>query len=86
MTTGLTDHSTRSGKWMTFGTETRQHAGHVRERGWGPIELVVRRRLGGSGRSVGWGEGFGEPREEQIEASVEFGGAVVGGENRCQGT
>jgi hypothetical protein len=31
------------------------------------------------------GEGFGEPGEEQVEASVEFGGAVVGGEDRCQG-
>jgi hypothetical protein len=32
------------------------------------------------------GEGFGEPVEEQVEASVEFCGAVIGGESGCEGT
>jgi hypothetical protein len=49
------------------------------------IHASSQMRLSDSGRSVGVGEGFGEPGEEQVEASVEFGGAVVGGEDRCQG-
>ena len=47
--------------------------------------FVVRVRLSDSGRSVGVGEGFGEPGEEQVEASVEFGGPVVAGEGGCEG-
>jgi len=38
---------------------------------------------GGSGRSVGLREGCGQGGEQEIEAAVEFGGAVVGGEGTC---
>jgi hypothetical protein len=68
-----------------LGTDRRGRRTRIALAPFGFVGPCGPRRSGGSGCSVGLGEGFGQPVEEQVEASVEFGGAVVGGEGGCEG-
>src|SRR5271166_5495826 len=51
-----------------------------------PVVRAARIISSGSGCSVGVGQGCHQAGEQDIEAAVECGGAVVGGQCRCQRT